>query len=248
MSTTLGRAGRIAGGGIGAAALLGLGWAARTWLRYGHAARDGSGDASLDRFVREYEVVERHSVRVRAPAELTWAAARALDLQRSPLVRAVFRGRELLMRGGRGEPAPSGPFVDTVLRLGWRILDETPERELVFGSVTRPWDADPRFRGLSPEELVAFDEPGYVKIVWNLAVDPIGPAASRFRSETRVAATDADARRRFRRYWTMVEPGVRLIRMETLRLVRCDAERRTRAAATDGTTRASGPAGAPSDA
>ncbi|HEX6057656.1 MAG TPA: hypothetical protein VFZ11_01470 [Gemmatimonadaceae bacterium] len=245
MNSTLGRAGRIAGSSIGAAALLGLGYAARTWLRYGHAARDGAGDASLDRFMREYEIVERHSVRIRAPAELAWAAARRLDLQRSPIVRAVFRGRELLMRGARSEPAPREPFVDTVLRLGWRILDETPERELVFGAVTRPWDAEPRFVGLPPGELVAFDERGYVKIVWNLAVDPIGPTSSRFRSETRVATTDAEARRRFRSYWTMVEPGVRLIRIETLRLVKCDAERRVRAAATGDAVAPMQPAGAP---
>lgn len=33
---------------------------------------------------------------------------------------------------------------------------------------------------------------------------------------------------RFRRYWALVSPGVRVIRLEMLRLVRADAERRAR--------------------
>ena len=52
-------------------------------------------------------------------------------------------------------------------------------------------------------------------------------------TETRVATTDKYARERFRRYWAVVSPGVRLIRVEGLRVVRADAERRYRAACED---------------
>lgn len=228
MNATMRRVGRIAGVGLGAAALLGLGYSARTWLRYGHASRDRGGDATLDRFMPEYEVVERHRIRISAPAGLTWAAVREMDLQRSPLVRAIFRGRELLMHAGHEAPMPREPLVAQVLQLGWGILAEEPGREIVFGAVTQPWDAEPTFRALPPSEFAAYDEPGWVKIVWNLAVDSTGATTSRFRSETRVVTTDADARKRFRRYWTMVEPGVRLIRRSSLRIVKDDAEHRYR--------------------
>jgi hypothetical protein len=40
-----------------------------------------------------------------------------------------------------------------------------------------------------------------------------------------VVTTDAQSRRRFRRYWSVVSPGILLIRHETLRLVRREAER-----------------------
>ena len=66
------------------------------------------------------------------------------------------------------------------------------------------------------------------KIAWTIRADPLGLATSRFYTETRVATTDPEARKRFRRYWTLVSPGVRLIRRESLRLVRADAERRYR--------------------
>jgi hypothetical protein len=111
-----------------------------------------------------------------------------------------------------------------VLSLGWRILAEEPNREIVVGAVTQPWVADVVFRGVAPEEFAGFDEPGYVKIAWTLAVLPRGRDECVFRTETRVRATDPSARRRFRRYWLVFSPGILLIRRETLRLVRRAAE------------------------
>ena len=167
----------------------------------------------------------------------TYRAARAIDFDRSSIVRAIFRGRELLMRAAPAAPADRlapKPFLDQVKELGWGVLAEEPGREMVFGTVTRPWEAEVQFHSLPPDEFAAFDEPGFAKIVWTIRADSLGPGTSRFSTETRVATTDADARRRFRRYWTLVSPGVRLIRRESLRLVRADAERSHRAAIADG--------------
>jgi hypothetical protein len=121
---------------------------------------------------------------------------------------------------------PRRPFLEEVLSLGWRILAEEPDREIVVGAVTQPWKADVVFRGIAPEEFAAFDEAGYVKIAWTLAATPLGPHDSVFSTETRARATDPDSRARFRRYWTVVSPGIRLIRRETLRLVKSEAEAR----------------------
>ena len=110
------------------------------------------------------------------------------------------------------------------------MLAEAPGREIVMGAVTQPWMANVRFEGLPPGAFAAFDRPAYVKIAFTLAADPIDANTSLIRSETRVATTDAFARARFRRYWTLVSPGVRLIRHESMRLAHADAERRARAA------------------
>jgi hypothetical protein len=127
-------------------------------------------------------------------------------------------------------PAPRQPqsIVSEVVALGWRVLSETPGRHLVFGAVTQPWKADVRFRGLAPDEFASFAEPGYAKIAWTIAVEPDGPAASVFHTETRVSTTDGESRRLFRRYWSLVSPGVLMIRREMLRMVRRQAERRVR--------------------
>lgn len=221
--------------GVGAAAavLAGAGYIGANWLRYGkERSKRGRPDSLLDRFMPAYEVREYHQTRVPAPAELTFSAARELDMQGSGLVRAIFRGRELLLGARPSEREPEQNLLSEVLALGWRVLAEEPERELVMGAVTQPWKADVQFRGVAPEEFPAFNEPGYAKIAWTMAVEPTGPDSSIFRTETRVITTDPDSRRRFRRYWSMVSPGVGLIRYEMLRLVRHEAARRFRSAVT----------------
>ena len=235
-----GRARRLGYAALGAGLVAALGYAAlvgAAWSRYGRAEEGrtepgdnrGGGGPLLDRFLPHYDVLERHEVRVAAPVEDTFAAARALDVNRSGIVRAVFRARELAM-GAFDAPAapPPKPLLEQTLEMGWGVLAEEPGREIVVGAVTRPWEADVRFRGLPPEEFAAFADPGFVRIAWNLAAEPVGPSESVFRTETRAVATDADARRRFRRYWSFVSPGVLLIRLLSLRLVRADAERRHR--------------------
>jgi hypothetical protein len=214
------------GAGAGAVALLGLGYAGITWYRYGKVARGGPRDPLVDRFMPKYEVREVHQTRVDAPADVTFLAAHDLDLQRSTIVRAIFTGRELLMGGERAKREHPSGFLAEVLSLGWRVLAEEPGRELVLGAVTQPWKADVEFLGLPPDEFAAFKEPGYAKIVWTFAVRPAGERASIFSTETRVATTDPEARARFRRYWSVFSPGILLIRYETLRLVRREAERR----------------------
>jgi hypothetical protein len=224
---TIKRTARMLGQGAGAAALLGAGYIGMTWARYGRASRSASSDPLLDRFMPSYEVREVHETSVAAAAEVTHAAARELDLRRSSLVRAIFAGRELLMGAERREIAQPAGFLNEVLALGWRILAE--ERwNVVLGAVTQPWKADVVFRGLQPEEFAQFNEPGYAKIVWNLAAEERGPVASVFRTETRVVTTDSESRSRFRVYWSLVSPGILLIRREALRLVRSEAERRSR--------------------
>jgi hypothetical protein len=218
-------------GGLALLTLSYLGYAATTWSRYGRTGtRAGAGDGSLlDRFMPTSEVAERHEIVVAAPAELTMAAAREMDIFRSPLVRAVFAVRTLPARlRGAAARRPAALLSET-LALGWRVLADVPGRAIVVGAVTQPWHADVTFRGLEPHAFAAFDEPGYAKIAWTLEAIPLGPSTSRFRTETRVLTTDPRSRVLFRRYWAVFSPGILLIRRASLGLVKADAERRFQA-------------------
>jgi len=212
----------------GGAVLTYGGSVALNWLRYGRPFIDGPVPNVLaDRFLRTFEVRERHEIAVAAPSSITWDAAFHLDLQRSWLVRAIIRARELILRSSENKRS-AGEFREEVLALGWGELAEVPGRELVMGAVTKPWEADVRFEAIPPDEFASFRTPGYAKIVWTLEVDPLSPSSSLFRTETRVATTDPQSRARFRRYWSLVSPGIVLIRREALRLVKTEAERRNR--------------------
>jgi hypothetical protein len=97
-------------------------------------------------------------------------------------------------------------------------------------AVTQPWAANVVFRALPPDEFAAFQEPGYVKIVWTLRSDPIGITESIFRTETRALTTDSSARAKFRLYWSCFSPGIRLVRRMMLRSLKREAESQARKA------------------
>jgi hypothetical protein len=225
------RAGLWLAAGIGVAAGVYGVVAGTTWWRYGDppAADADELDPLLDRFMPAYEIAERHHIRVEAPAEITLATAREMDLFQSPVARAIFRARELLL-GAEPDAAPRlAGLLAQVQSMGWVVLAEVPGREVVVGAVTKPWQANVTFRGVPADEFTAFGEPDYVKIVWTLRADALGPDVSVFRTETRAVATDAAARAKFRRYWSMVSPGIVLIRLSMLRPVAREAGRRARA-------------------
>ena len=202
----------------------------RSWVRYGRVGRAGQeSDELLDRFLPDYEVVERQQIRVRAPAAITLAAAREQDLVASPAIRSIFRARELILGATPDERSQPCGLIRQVQSLGWLVLAERTDREIVVGAVTRPWEPNVTFRGVSPEKFAAFDEPDYVKIVWNLRADPLGGCESLFRTDTRAAATDAAARAKFRWYWSFFSPGIRLIRWLSLGPLKRDAEARASA-------------------
>ena len=144
------------------------------------------------------------------------AAAKDIDLQGSGLVRTIIKAREVILGATPGHrPEPRGLLTETQA-LGWGVLAEVPDRELVVGAVTRPWEANVTFRALPPDQFAAFDEPGYVKIVWTLRAEPINANESVFRTETRAIATDSGARSKFRRYWSFLSPGIIVIRWALL--------------------------------
>jgi hypothetical protein len=207
-------------------------YAAMTWFRYGRPpkADDHPRDELLDRFMPIYEVVERHQIRVAAPAAVTLAAAREQDLLELPLVHAIFKTRELVLRATSDDrPQPRG-LLAAMKALGWGVLADVPDRELVVGAVTRPWEANVIFQALPPHEFAGFSQAKFVKIAWTLRADPVDDQTSIFRTETRAIATDAHARARFRRYWAFASPGIALIRRLSLRPLKRDAERRARGA------------------
>ncbi len=61
------------------------------------------------------------------------------------------------------------------------------------------------------EDFESFHEPGFVKAAMSFALRPDGRDTLAL-TETRVAATDAGAKRAFRRYWLVVRPFSGLIR------------------------------------
>jgi len=228
--THLRSAWKWAAGALGLAASTYAGYVGVTRLRYGHPARASADDADplLDRLMPVYDIAERHHIHVAAPPEITLATAGEQDLMALPVVRAIFRAREVVLRSEPDTTSHPRGLLAFTKSIGWGLLADVPGREIVMGAVTQPWEANVVFRPLPPDEFIAFDEADYVKIAWTLRADAIAAGASIFRTETRAVATDAAARAKFRRYWSFLSPGIILIRWASLGPLKREAERRCR--------------------
>lgn len=199
------------------------GFAAFTWFRYGRN-KTKPVSPSLDRFMPDPEVIEQHSIGVHAPAAIAFDACCKYDMTQSSFAQFLFDARACALGAKPTHPPASRGLVETFKEIGWCVLDETLGQEIVFGAVAQPWLADAGFRTIPSAEFRTFNEPGWVKIAFTLSAEPAGASSSVVRTETRVITTDADARKRFRTYWSLVRPGVELIRIILLRGVKANAE------------------------
>jgi len=186
----------------------------------------------IDRYLPRYDFTYVCETSVDAPTDETYAAVRETDL-RDPLVNVLFALRELplkIARRLRGEPPlaplPRVTFGDIAQHgPAWVSLAEEPGVELVVGSVGRFWRRDYGGRPVAADEFVPFKEPGYAKLAISVAVRPT-ETGSMVRYEARTATTDAAARRKLRRYWWIISPGVGLVMGRVLRRIKGAAERR----------------------
>jgi hypothetical protein len=190
----------------------------------------------LDCYLPRYDVTETHAVVVDADTDLTWQAARGANLSQSAVTRALLELRSLpnrLRRVLKGQPAaPARPplSLDDMERAGFLRLGERPGNEIVFGTVVQPWKAvtdDVPAPKIEADRFATFDAPGYVKVAFNIRVEPYGSGRSLITTETRTAATDSDSLRLFSRYWLLVGPMSALIRRLMVRIAKSDAERRS---------------------
>ena len=218
------------------AALAALGYGALVAykrLRYGRpkVSRDTANNSLIERYIPDPEIVEHHHIDINAPAALVLATAKEMEILDSPLIRVLIKVRELALGGEPDSRPHPAQLLEQMRSIGWVVLAEQPGREIVLGSVTRPWETAPVFRSIPAAGFLAFAEPGYVKIAWTLRADPAGDGRSVFHTETRACTTDAKTRARFRTYWSYVAPGVELIRLAMLKPLKRLAERKMAAAA-----------------
>ena len=91
--TTVVKGGATAAGLALAAA---AGYVGVQWTRYGHVDPERHpSDPLVDRFLPDPVVDEYHSLRVAAPAPMTFEAAKKMDLQASPFVKGIFALRAI---------------------------------------------------------------------------------------------------------------------------------------------------------
>ena len=186
----------------------------------------------LDRFLPTWDHEISVSQVFRAPPAAVFDAITNLDLFRLPVARVLLGARALPGRIAdaaarrRGESVVAEPPTFRVRDLaarGWILLGERPGTELVYGEVGKPWKGtggSPPEPPVTAETFAAFAEPGFAKIAESTVVTPYGTGACVLTMESRVALTDEDSQRRFRRYWRAAGPFIRLMRPTAMRALK----------------------------
>jgi hypothetical protein len=177
----------------------------------------------LDDFLPRYDVNEVHSVTVGAPPTAVMDAIRELTPGEVPLLVALMAMRRApaLLRGWR--PRVNQRLLDGMRETGFTTLRESDD-ELALGIVGRFWRLDSGLRPVEASQFAGFTEPGWAKGAMNFEVQEVG-RRTLVTTETRVATTDAGARRNFKLYWRVIGPWSALIRVVWLRAIRRRAER-----------------------
>jgi hypothetical protein len=170
----------------------------------------------LDQVMPEFDVHEVHSLWVPAEPAAAYEAVRAVSAREvrlfGPLMVLRTFGRSNRVFGSRA------PLLGEMVNAGFLPLGERPGEELVVGAVGRFWSPF----GNKPrpvEDFAGFDEPGFAKAALNFRVAAEGEG-SRITTETRIVGTDAEATRKFRRYWLLIAVGSAAIRRSWLKAIR----------------------------
>lgn len=184
---------------------------------------------ALDRLLPTYDRNEVHRIAIRAPADRVMAAVQAVTAREIRLFATLnwIRGFRTARLRALGIADPVGlPVLEVAARAGFVELVRT-DREVVWSVVGRFWrPSGGRAKGVrDAESFVAFAEPGTAKAAVDFRIEDETASACSLRTETRIQAVDAHARRRFKLYWFFVHPGSALMRRMWLRAVRRRAER-----------------------
>ncbi len=177
--------------------------------------------AAIDRFLPCPQLHDVDYVDVGAPRSRTWEAMRHLDFGRSPVVRALFALRTVPDRLHDRQVVDSSWGIDdiTANKSGFQILDELTETSITVGAIGKVWKPEIEFAPIPTDRFAAFDQPGWIKVAWELRCEPRGEAVTRVSVDLRVTATDPDSWRRFRKYFLLVGPFSHFIRRHLLALL-----------------------------
>ena len=165
----------------------------------------------IDQVLPKYDQREYHEIDIRGEGREVYQTVRSIDFSDSLIIRTLFCLR--------GLPSTS-TNLDGLLRVGFLLLQEIPDKEFVLGLVGKFWTVRAEILKMDPVQYVEFNQRGYGKLAWNFAIQESAPGTVRLSTETRIACTDDRSRTRFKLYWALIGRFSGLTRREMLRGVK----------------------------
>lgn len=182
----------------------------------------------IDRCLPDFDARIVEHVLVDAEHGATWDALCDLDLMRvhTPLLDAAFwvRGLPARLRHVDVPPPATLRLGDPGAPLpGWVSLGLVPRHEIALGAVGRFWTPSIEWKDVSAEAFPTYGEPGWGRIAVSFSLRGYGDRRTLASYECRTAVPDAESRKAFLRYWTLIRPFVGHIMRATLQSLVADA-------------------------
>jgi hypothetical protein len=171
------------------------------------------------------------AIDIAAPPKVVWRAIEELCLDDLRVARLLMGVRSLPARALKGgalrsaRRAPVTPLIEAMVGGRFTVLCREPDTILTLGIVGQFWKlSGGEDAGVdSAAAFVAFDQRGFVKSAIDFELQRT-ERGTRVATRTRNQATDYATARRFRRYWLLIGPGSKAIRLDILHAVRRRAE------------------------
>ncbi|HVF52600.1 MAG TPA: hypothetical protein VNC78_03230 [Actinomycetota bacterium] len=179
----------------------------------------------IDEVLPEPSHSERHETLVAGQRGEVYDALLHSNLAASPIVSVLVMARGTLWPLAARLKVGPPITVHSLEGMGFRILREDPQREIVLGLIGKFWTPTGALVRFDPDEFLDWNRPGHAVAAWNFSLEDASEGTL-LSTETRIRTTDETAARRFRAYWTLVRPFSGAIRSEMLRTIKKTAESR----------------------
>ncbi|MGZ3695271.1 MAG: flavodoxin domain-containing protein [Bdellovibrionota bacterium] len=192
--------------------------------------KDTTGYSTAKRFseleqiskMKVFEQSWHKSIVVHAQPGIVYSSFKNLPVGEARLARLLSLARTL---GRSQQNTAKETFSESAGRFGNITVHETPGKQISSGLIGQFWQLDFGIVRIKPEEFFRFARPGYTKVLTDVRFEPIsGTSSTTLHVEMRIHSTDAEARRRFYLYWTLLSPGIGLYMGSLLRAVKSFAE------------------------
>ena len=188
------------------------------------AKQDNLFNTQLDAIIPEYDFHEKHRIIINASPGKVYNAAKAVTAREIFIFRALMYIRSLPSRR-MFEINPDIPLLKEIFNKRFRLLDDIADTEIVFGIIGRFWKLNlgENVAITDTDYFIKFNRPAFVKAAANMRIVSLN-GRTLLTTETRVIATDDEAKRKFRLYWIIIRIGSGFMRRMWLRAIKRRAE------------------------
>jgi hypothetical protein len=162
----------------------------------------------IDKYLSTYDFSEFHFITVNAPKAGIYEKMLHCDINRSFLIRALFKLR--------GMPRHLRTIED-LTKLGFVKLDEEPGGEIVYGIVANSSVFNSCQPDMSPDSFLQYTNASIIKAAINFHIKDYDNSTHQISTETRIWCGNSQMRSRFKLYWFFIKPFSQLIRKSMLK-------------------------------